>query len=194
MLVAYTLGGVNPPPLAITATHQWLLTNSNSIGRLQAIVTEPSETVLLPARDKVVEVFGEPATASFVASLDSLPGERYRDKLRQLPPRLPYLIVNLGKDHKSFAFGGGHYCLHTLGLFDSNLKAAYLMSYTDDMSFVVRAFLQANPLRFLTYRFSPTGQFFFVQAEAISSKWQRWSAQEKLLAFNALEARLYHES
>jgi hypothetical protein len=194
MLIAYTLGGVNPPPLSLTSNYQWLLTNSNSIGRLQALVTEPREVIMLPARDKVVEVFGESTTSAFVAGIDSLPGERYRDKLRQLPPSLPYLIVNLGKDHKSFAFGGGRHCLHTLGLFDSTRKAAYLVSYTSDMAFEVKAFLDANPLRFLTYRFSPNGQFFFVQAEAISSKWQRWSAQEKLLAFNALEARLYHES
>lgn len=191
MLTAFALGGGSalPPLLDEHTAASWALTQSSSLGMLQTATSLPHHQVLLPARDKTVHVFGAEAMVPFVESVDSTPGLTYRDKLMAAPAG-PFLIVNVGTDHRSYAvYADG---LNTVGLLDTKHQgAAYLLSYTDDFEHVVGGLLSAHPLRFLLYRFARGGKPYFVQAEAVCSKWRRWSSQGHLLAFNALDRRLF---
>jgi hypothetical protein len=154
----------------------------------------------IPSRDKTVKVWGSSDNRtqfllSKLAIIDSdLPGTSYRDKLIEHNTGATAFILNINKDtHGSFAIvAGPNTTINMFGVLDTKLGSSYILWGTGHEK--LSALLNSDPLRFLVYRLPPVNDScVFVQAEAICSRWWRWTRtnQSHLQAFNALEHKLY---
>lgn len=156
----------------------------------------PKKVLLIPSRDKRVEVFASsPLLAADLETIDSDHGPNYRTKLLQvmdgLPSDLMGVVLNESTStHSSIALVAGS-DLHLYGLYDTQRQQAHLLWTTDPQ--VMLELLARSPLRYLVYRFPILFQnCVFLQIETICSKWYRWTKSgQALQAFNALEQRLY---
>jgi hypothetical protein len=161
---------------------QWMLTHDAR-----------SQLLSIPSRDKQVQLIGDLIyEAGAIASIDSEEGPNYRTKLLPLVDVehdfCGALVNRSTSTHSSFAILTNQQ-LWLWGLHDQYIHHSYLLWSSEPET--LHRIVQAQPLRHLIYRF-PEPRCLFLPVESICAKWWRWQqGQNDLMAFNALERRLF---
>lgn len=199
MISGYLALGGKHPPVTLTLPAGCAALDGNIGVRNRGVWYMTSDLVErvinIPSRDKAVHVLATDRILDpVVAAIDSAEGPNYKTKLLQLTPELPEgfhaaLINRNVSTHSSFALVSNT-PVFVYGIYDQMLEQAYLFWSTDSNALVNA--VAFDPLRFLLYRFPVLSGCLFVQIETVCAKWWRWSKNNsELMAFNALERRLY---
>lgn len=169
-------------------------TDHGHVSAYEFITAMCMNELYLPARDKRLALALSAYADSLLHDLtildSSFDGLHFIQKCAKIfKDRLVSGQVITQGQHGSITLVANDWPMYLTGAYDTQTNSAHLVWATEDVSSAIRA---TSPGRYLIYRFPIIDrQVIFIPSMPIVSAWYSWMKKGPMLAFNALELKLF---